>query len=186
MTSGEIVLGWTCAVLAAYAIVTEFFLRRLAREQWQLIVEQKRLIDLAEINKQCTRHPASRHGRLLFGTPIKREETPVVIEPDEKVEVLLPTIVDDDGDPVEVDRVDWSVDDAGTAFVEPIGDGKASAWLTTTGRTGQVHVKANVYGVDGGFGAYEGDVVVGLAPPVGGTLGFGTPVKRDAAPPVEG
>lgn len=100
------------------------------------------------------------------------------MEVDEEVDVSLPSpIVDDDGDPVTVDHVDWASSDTTFGTVVPNADG-LSAVVKSTDQVGVSTITATVVTPDGGSGVYSLEIAFGLAVPTGGELAAGTPRKR--------
>jgi len=99
-------------------------------------------------------------------------------EIDEEVDVLLPVILDDDGDVVAVDHVEYESSDEGVVTFVAGPDPLLGGVAISTGVIGQATLMATVFAADGGFGEYVGEVALGLGVPVGGELAFGTPRKR--------
>src|SRR5512137_1413829 len=101
-------------------------------------------------------------------------------EIDEEVPITLPPIVDDDGDPVAVDHLEFIVSADAPAELIPGQVGGEDGVLRATGIVGQGTATIRVFTAEGGFGDYTGEFAIGLGVPVGGALAFGQPRKKQA------
>jgi hypothetical protein len=103
------------------------------------------------------------------------------IETDEKVPVMLPAVIDNDGDVLVVTSVEYISEDPSIVTFVQASDGTLNGVAESTGVAGgPVKVIARVL-TDSGAADYAGEVVVVQATtgaPVGGELGFGTETKR--------
>jgi hypothetical protein len=99
-------------------------------------------------------------------------------EIDEEVDVALPPVVDDDGDPCEIASVEFMSSNTEVCEFIESPDNPGTGIARPTGIVGSAQLAIRVTTPDGATADYTGDVTIGLGVPAGGTLSFGEPRKR--------
>lgn len=121
------------------------------------------------------------NGVLVFGTPVPETSSlkgvslmSTIINTNQKVSVEA-AFTDDEGNPVQVDAVEWTSSDAAVAQVEPNPDNPRQA-IVHTGADVSPLGSATITATDPASGFQAAGVVEVVAGDVAaGTLNFGTP-----------